>query len=211
MADRKYQPSSDIAFTPSVKAVQKRKGSRLEFLEQEADGGWATTITPSLTEFISQIRTCYLATATADGQPYVQHRGGAPGFLQVLDSQTLGFADFPGNRQYVTTGNLDENPRAFLFLMDYTRNRRVKLWGTARIVENDAGLSDRLLIKSYPADAEQVILFTVKAWDINCPRHIPTMVPMEEVSSICKRFESRIEELERENADLRVALDKPTR
>ncbi|WP_275098693.1 pyridoxamine 5'-phosphate oxidase family protein [Sedimenticola hydrogenitrophicus] len=203
MTKKQDQPSSDIAFTPSVKAVQKRKGSRVEFLEQEAEGGWATAITPSLAEFISQVRTCYLATATAEGQPYVQHRGGAPGFLQVLDPHTLGFADFRGNRQYVTTGNLDENPRAFLFLIDYIRSRRVKLWGTARVVENDPELSDRLLLKNYPADAEQVILFTVKAWDVNCPRHIPTMVPMEEVSKLCKRFETRIEELERENASLK--------
>lgn len=203
MTEKQDSPSSDIAFTPSVKAVQKRKGSRIEFLEQEAEGGWATTITPSLAEFVSQVRTCYLATATVEGQPYVQHRGGAPGFLQILDSQTLGFADFRGNRQYVTTGNLDENPRAFLFLIDYIRSRRVKLWGTARVVENDPGLSDRLLIKNYPADAEQVILFTVKAWDVNCPRHIPAMIPMEEVSKLCKRFESRIEELERENALLK--------
>jgi predicted pyridoxine 5'-phosphate oxidase superfamily flavin-nucleotide-binding protein len=205
MTEKQDQPSSDIAFTPAVKAAQKRKGSRVEFLEQEAEGGWATTITSSLADFISQVRTCYLATATAEGQPYVQHRGGPPGFLQTLDSQTLGFVDFPGNRQYVTTGNLEENPRAFLFLMDYTRNRRVKLWGTAHIVEDDPDLSDRLLIKSYPADAEQVVLFTVKAWDVNCPRHIPTLVPMEEVSKLCQRFETRIEELERENASLKEA------
>ncbi len=199
-------PSSDVAFTPSVKAVQQRRGSRAEFTDQEAKGGWETTITPSLAEFISQIRTCYLATATAGGQPYVQHRGGPPGFLRVLDAHSLGFADFRGNQQYVTTGNLEENPRAFLFLIDYARRRRVKLWGTARIVENDPELNRRLSLETYPAEAEQAIVFTVEAWDINCPRHIPVMVPAEEVSVLLRQLKVRIGELERENAALTATI-----
>lgn len=199
-------PSSDVAFTPSVKAVQQRRGSRSEFTDQEARGGWETTITPSLAEFISHISTCYLATATAGGQPYVQHRGGPPGFLRVLDAHRLGFADFRGNRQYVTTGNLDENPRAFLFLIDYAHRRRVKLWGTARIVENDPELDRRLLVDTYPAEAEQAIVFTVEAWDVNCTRHIPVLVPSEEVSALRKQFELRINELERKNAALTATI-----
>lgn len=199
-------PSSDIAFTVSVKAVQERRGSRSEFADQEAQGGWATTITPSLAGFIANVRTCYLATATASGQPYVQHRGGPPGFLRVLDSQTLGFADFTGNRQYLTTGNLAENPRAFLFLIDYARRRRVKLWGRARTVEDDPDLQRRLLVDSYPAEAEQAIVFTLEAWDMNCPRHIPIMATEEEVSAMRRPLELRIGELERENAALQAQL-----
>lgn len=199
--------SSDVAFTPSVKAVQARKGTRSEFLELEARGGWATTITPNLAGFIAQVRTCYLATATAQGQPYVQHRGGPPGFLQVLDPRTLGFADFRGNLQYITTGNLEENPRAFLFLMDYARRRRVKLWGTARVVEDDMALIRQLTLDSYPAEAEQAIVFTVEAWDVNCPRHIPVMHTAEEAHELLQSLEARISELEQDNAALRAALD----
>lgn len=209
MRDLSTPPSSDVAFTPSVKAVQEQRGSRGEFSDQEARGGWATSITPSLAEFVARIRTCYLATATASGQPYVQHRGGPPGFLRVLDSQTLGFADFPGNRHYLSTGNLAENPRAFLFLIDYVSRRRVKLWGSARTVENDPELNRRLLVDSYPAEAEQAIVFTLEAWDTNCPRHIPVMVPGEEVSAMRQQLELRINELERENAALKASLGGP--
>ena len=197
-------PASDIAFTPSVKAVQERRGSRREFADRDALAGWPTTITPSLANFISQVRTCYLATATATGQPYVQHRGGAPGFLRVLDSHTLGFADFRGNRQYVTTGNLQENPQAFLFLIDYARRRRVKIWGTARVVEDDPELIRRLELGTYPAEPEQAVLFTVKAWDVNCTSHIPLLIPGEEAAGTIRTLQSRIAELERENAALKV-------
>lgn len=209
MRNMSAPPSSDIAFTPTVKAVQERRGSRIEFLDQEAKGGWETSITPSLAAFIAQVRTCYLATATADGQPYVQHRGGPPGFLRVLDAQTLGFADFRGNLQYLSTGNLEENPRAFLFLIDYARRRRVKLWGTARVVEDDPGLNRRLMLDTYP-EAEQAIVFTVEAWDINCPRHIPIMVPADEVSAMRKQLEARIHALECENAALKDARPPPS-
>ena len=128
-------PASDVAFTPSVKAVQERHGSRRMFERLEALGGWSSTITPDLAAFIASVRSFYFATASKDGQPYVQHRGGPPGFLRVLDEKRLAFADFTGNRQYITTGNLAENPRAFIFLMDYVRRRRVKLWGTAEAIE----------------------------------------------------------------------------
>lgn len=205
MDDLSRRPASDVAFTPAVKAVQTRRGSRQEFADQEATRGWPTAITPNLAGFIAQVRTCYLATATAAGQPYVQHRGGPAGFLRVLDSQTIGFADFSGNRQYVTTGNLLENARAFLFLVDYAQRRRVKIWGTARIVEDDPALIRRLEVGSYPAEAEQAVLFTVEAWDVNCTRHIPVLLPAEEVSATVKELQRRIGELERENAALKAA------
>lgn len=209
MRDVSSPLASDVAFTASVKAIQEQRGSRQEFIDQEAQGAFATRITPSLAQFVAQIRTCYLATATAAGQPYVQHRGGPPGFLRVLDDQTLGFADFTGNRQYLSTGNLAENPRAFLLLIDYTRRQRVKLWGRARTVEHDPELSRRLLVDSYPAEAEQAIVFTLEAWDTNCPRHIPLMLPSEEVARMHQQLELRIDELQRENAALRARLDGP--
>src|SRR5436190_14740223 len=142
---------SDIAFTASVKAQQTRMGSRRAYSHMEDSQGWPTTITPELEQFITARNSFYLATANAAGQPYIQHRGGPPGFLKVLDESTLGFADFSGNRQYITTGNLSENPRAFLFLMDYVRLRRIKLWGTGRVVTNDPALMQRLFPEGYEA------------------------------------------------------------
>jgi uncharacterized protein len=195
--------SSDIAFTPAVKAVQQQRGSRAGYARMEKKGGWSRTVTPELAEFIAAMDSCYLATANAAGQPYIQHRGGPPGFLKVLDESTLGFADFSGNRQYITTGNLSENPRAFLFLMDYVRLRRIKLWGTARVVTNDPALVLRLFPEGYEAKPEQAILFTLEAWDVNCPQHIPQMLPAADVAVTFQRLKQRIAELEAENAELR--------
>jgi len=195
--------SSDIAFTPAVKAVQQQRGSRAGYARMEKKGGWSRTVTPELAEFIAAMDSCYLATANAAGQPYIQHRGGPPGFLKVLDESTMGFADFSGNRQYITTGNLSENPRAFLFLMDYVRLRRIKLWGTARVVTNDPALVLRLFPEGYEAKPEQAILFTLEAWDVNCPQHIPQMLPAADVAVTFQRLKQRIAELEAENAELR--------
>jgi len=173
--------SSDIAFTPSVKAVQVRRGSRHGYANMEAKGGWVTTVSPDLAAFIASVRSFYLATASKDGQPYIQHRGGPSGFLRVLDPKTLAFADFSGNRQYITTGNLAENPRAFIFLMDYANRRRVKLWGTARVVEDNPDLLRSLTIEGYRGRPEQVIVFTLEAWDVNCQQHIPQMFFAEDI------------------------------
>ena len=137
-------PSTEIAFSPSVKAVQERRGSRSTYERLERNGGWNTKIDARLAEFIAGMRSFYLATASKDGQPYVQHRGGPPGVLRVIDETTLAFADFAGNRQYISTGNLAENPRAMLFLMDYQHRRRVKIWGRARVIEDDPELIARL-------------------------------------------------------------------
>ncbi|MBS0389179.1 MAG: pyridoxamine 5'-phosphate oxidase family protein, partial [Proteobacteria bacterium] len=165
--------ASDVAFTPVVKALQARKGSRRAYERMEQAGSWETTITPELADFIAAQTSVYLATANAVGQPYIQHRGGPPGFLRVIDEHTLAFADFVGNRQYITTGNLQENPRAHLFLMDYAQRRRIKIWGSARVVADDAALLASLMPPGYKARGEQVIVFTVAAWDSNCPQHIP--------------------------------------
>jgi uncharacterized protein len=200
--------SSDVAFTPSVKAVQEHHGSRQGYAHMEAKGGWATTVSPDLAAFIAEVRSFYLATASKDGQPYIQHRGGPKGFLRVLDGKTLAFADFNGNRQYITTGNLAENSRAFIFMMDYANRRRVKLWGTARVVEGDLELMRRLTVEGYRGRPEQVIVFTLEAWDINCPQHIPQMVFAEDIKDAVDVLKDRIAQLERENAELRAAQGK---
>lgn len=193
---RKYP--SDVAFTEAVKAVQQKNGSRQSYAQVERGRGWRTKVTPDLADFIADQDMFYLGTATAQGQPYIQYRGGAPGFLKVLDEKTLAFADFGGNQQFLTVGNLSENPRAFLFLMDYANRQRVKLWGTARVVEADAVLLEKLRDPEYPAEPERAIVFTVEAWDINCPQHIHRRLPEREVAPVIERLQNRIAELEAE-------------
>ena len=202
MAER-ISYSSDVAFTPSVKAIQSRKGSRGSYERMEAKGGWQTSITPDLAAFIEAQTSIFLATANALGQPYIQHRGGPAGFLRVLDERTIGFADFTGNRQYITQGNLADNPKAHLFLIDYARRRRVKLWGLARIVEDDLDLTARLMPEAYKARPEQVLLFRVEAWDANCPQHIPQRFEAADVAAALAERDRRIGELEAEIAQLR--------
>jgi predicted pyridoxine 5'-phosphate oxidase superfamily flavin-nucleotide-binding protein len=175
MASEAAYPS-DIAFTPSVKAIQARKGSRENYARMEQGDGWATEVTPPLAAFIAEQNSIYVGSSNSAGQPYIQHRGGPPGFLRVLDEKTLAFADYKGNRQYITQGNLLENPRAFIFLMDYQRRRRIKLWGTARIVEGDAVLLHSLMPEGYRAHPEQAFIFDLSAWDANCPQHIPKRI-----------------------------------
>jgi uncharacterized protein len=203
-------PSSDVAFTPAVKAVQERRGSRATYRRIEEKGGWRTTVTAELKAFLAERDSAYLATANAAGQPYIQHRGGPKGFIHVIDDKTLGFVDYTGNRQYITTGNLAENDHAFLFLMDYAQRRRVKLWGQARVVEDDPELMARLMPERYDAHPLQVILFTLEAWDINCPQHIPQKIDAADVKRVFDKLNRRIEELEAENARLRAELDHPS-
>jgi predicted pyridoxine 5'-phosphate oxidase superfamily flavin-nucleotide-binding protein len=199
--------ASDVAFTPAVKAIQTAKGSRNAFERADRGGGWETTITPFLAGFIARQRSALLATATKDGQPYIQHRGGPPGFLHVLDDKTIAFADFAGNRQYVTMGNLSENPKAFLFLLDHVQRRRVKIWGEAQVVEDDPELLTRLMPEGYRARGERVILFTVAAWDVNCQQHIPQRFDAEDVMQALEERDRRIGDLEDENAQLRALLE----
>ena len=196
-------PSSDVAFTPAVKAIQAKRGSRAHYAKMEDKGGWRTAITSDLAGRLAEARSFYLATASADGQPYVQHRGGPPGFIRIIGERTLGFADFKGNRQYITTGNLAENAKAFMFIMDYARQRRVKIWGRARVVEDDEELLARLRPEGYPARPEQAILFDIEAWDTNCPQHIPQMFHAEDVARAIEQFQARIRELEAEVAALK--------
>ena len=195
--------ASDIAFTPAVKAIQSQKGSRGSYARMEHGEGWSTTVTPELIEYLADLDMFYLGTANAEGQPYVQYRGGSPGFLKVLDEHTLGFADFGGNRQYITLGNLTENPKAFLFLMDYSQSRRVKVWGRARVVEGDAALEARLRDPEYPGKVERVMLFTVEAWDVNCHQHIHQRFSKRQIGPVLERLQARIAELEAEVERLR--------
>lgn len=187
---------SDVALSPAVKAVQTRRGSRAGYARMEQKGGWSDRITPELAAFIAERDSFCLGTASADGQPYIQHRGGPAGFLHVLDDRTLGIADFRGNRQYITTGNLADNDRALLFLMDYANRRRVKIWARARVVLDDATLIDRLTPEGYRGRPEQAILFTVAAWDINCPQHITLRLDQDEVERLVAPLRQRIAELE---------------
>ncbi len=204
MATTRY--ASDVAFTPAVKALQERKGSRRAYANMEKNGSWETQITPELEAFIAEQRSMFLATVNADGQPYIQHRGGPPGFLRVLDAHTLAFVDFVGNRQYISTGNLAENPKAHLFLIDYRQRKRVKVWGEARMVEATAELLARLMPEGYRAKPEQVLLFTVRAWDANCPQHIPPRFEAADVLAALEAKDRRIAELEAELVRLGKAV-----
>ena len=189
----------DVAFTPSVKAAQARKKSRSIY--EQMDMG--RTVDADLAAFIHQMRSFYLATASAEGQPYIQHRGGPPGFLRVVGEHSLAFVDFKGNRQFISTGNLAENPRAFIFLMDYAHRQRIKIWGTARVVEGDAALEASLMPAGYRARAEQVILFEIEAWDANCTQHIPQMFLAEDVAKAIEQRDARIASLEQQVAAYR--------
>lgn len=194
---------SDVAFTPAVKDVQSRLGSRNGYANMEQGTGWAERITDDLRSFISQRDSFYLGTATSDGRPYIQHRGGPLGFLKVIDDSTLAFADFTGNRQYISMGNLDENNQAFIFLMDYANQRRIKIWGTAEFVEDDPDLLSQLTDPEYGGRPERALVFHVEAWDVNCPQHIPQLYSQLQIDSEVERLKSRIVELEAENQRLR--------
>ena len=196
-------------FTPAAQRAQAERGSSKAYERRIAEG-FPDRVTPELAKFIAEQDTAFLATATAaaDGAPYLQHRGGPKGFIKVIDDRTLGFADYRGNRQYITLANLSENDRAFLFLLDPARRQRIKIWGRARVVENDPALIERLFDEGYKARPERVILFTIEAWDVNCSSHIVTRFTEDEIEEAFAAVRDRIAELEAENARLREALVK---
>ena len=200
------QAISDIAFTPSVKSVQERLGSRKQYARIEQRGGWKDRVTQDLAEFIAERDSFYLGTASALGRPYVQHRGGPKGFLKVLDDHTLAFADFSGNRQYITMGNLEENNKAFIFLMDYPGQTRIKIWGTAEVVEGDVDFLKELTDPAYQGRPERAIRFHLEAWDVNCPQHIKPRFTEEPINSMIKPLRDRIAALEAENAILKKQI-----
>lgn len=191
-------PISDIAFTPSVKAVQERLGSRKIYASMEQKGSWSNTVTAELAAFIAERDTLFLATVNAEGQPYIQHRGGPPGFLKVVDQKTLGFVDFAGNRQYISMGNLSDNPRASILLMDFANRNRFKIWGRAEVIEGDPKLMEKLGSPTYRAKPERVFLFHIDAWDRNCPQHIKPRFTEEEVGDTVQALRERIAKLEAE-------------
>jgi hypothetical protein len=197
--------NSSLVFTPAAQRAQAERGPA-EAYEKRIAEGFPDRVTPELAAFIAEQDTAFLATATADGAPYLQHRGGPKGFMKVIDDRTLGFADYRGNRHYITLGNLSENDRAFLFLLDPARRQRIKLWGRARVVENDPALVERLFDKGYKARPERAILFTIEAWDVNCSSHIVTRFTEAEVEQAFATVQARINELQAENTRLRAAL-----
>ncbi len=203
MTQTSIQAPGDVMFSPAAKAIQARKGSRESYAHVEQSRGFRHEVDADLAGRLAEATSFYLATASAEGQPYIQHRGGPKGFLKVLDSHTLAFADFSGNRQYITQGNLSENPHAYIFIMDYAHRRRVKIWGTARVVEDDAALTASLMPRGYKARPEHVILFTISAWDTNCPQHIPQKFDAADVAEALAVRDARIAELEAELARLK--------
>ena len=202
------QVPSDIAFTEAVKAIQSQKGLRRGYARMETGEGWETTVTPALAQFLAALDMFYLGTANAAGQPYIQYRGGAPGFLKVIDVRTLGFADFAGNRQYITLGNLSENPKAFIFLMDYANKQRVKLWGSAKVVEDDPALLQRLHDPAYSGKPERAIVFTLEDWDANCPQHIHQRFSVDQVGPVIEQLKERVRSLEAELSETRRGRSK---
>lgn len=184
---------SAIAFTPAVKAIQEKMGSRENYERFVAKSPENNSINPDLEKFISSMEGFYLGSVTSNGYPYIQFRGGKAGFLKILDERTLGFADFRGNVQYISVGNLSENDKAFLFLMDYRNRRRLKIIGRARIVENDPIIFAQVQNTDYEATIERAIVFEIEGWDWNCPQHIPVRYSAGEVEAM----QTRIRELEK--------------
>ncbi len=189
---------SDIAFTPAVKAWQARLGSRAGYARMAEKRDWSDSVTPDLAAFLAERDSFYLATASAEGRPYIQHRGGPAGFLKAIDDKHLAFADFGGNKQYISAGNLSENDRASIFLMDYANRQRIKLWGRARVVEDDAALLERLADPAYRATPERAVVFEIEAWDVNCPQHIARRYTDDQIAPALAKLPARIDELEAE-------------
>ena len=194
--------NAEIVFTPAAQRAMTARGSAQGYAKKIA-AGFAERVTPDLAGFIAELDTAFLATVSAEGAPYIQHRGGPKGFIRVLDDKTLGFADYAGNRQYITLSNLEGNDRAFLFLLDFANRQRIKIWGRARVVENDPKLMERLIDPGYRARPERAIVFTVEAWDGNCSQHITERYTQSEVAAAVLGLRDRIAALEAENAELR--------
>jgi predicted pyridoxine 5'-phosphate oxidase superfamily flavin-nucleotide-binding protein len=200
--------NTEIVFTPAAQRAMAARGSADRYAKKIASG-FPDSVTPDLRGFIAELDTAFLSTVSADGAPYIQHRGGPKGFIKVLDDRTLGFADYAGNRQYITISNLEGNDRAYLFLLDFANRRRVKVWGRARVVENDPALMEKLVDPGYRARPERAILFTIEAWDVNCSQHITARYSEDEVAAAVSGLRERIAALEAENAELRSWLGQP--
>ncbi len=189
---------ADIAFTPAVKAAQEAQGSRGTYLRFEEGAPHHDRLGPAETDFIAARDSFYMASVSETGWPYVQHRGGPPGFLRVLDEQTIGFADFRGNRQYVSLGNLARNDRVSLILMDYAHRRRLKILGRARAIgpADDPARLAALQLPDYRARVERGVLIAVEAFDWNCPQHITPRFTAAQVAELTAPLHARIAALE---------------
>jgi uncharacterized protein len=199
--------NSALVFTPSARQAQAARGSAKAY-ERKTATGFPDRVTPDLAEFLMGIDTAFLGSVSAAGAPYIQHRGGPRGFIKVVDEKTLGFADYRGNRQYITLGNLADNDRAFLFLLNPATQQRIKLWGHARVVENDPDLITRLFDTGYQARPERAILFMIDAWDVNCSQHIAPRFTPAEIAEAASELRARIAALEAENRELRASLER---
>jgi len=197
--------NSDLVFPAAVRRAQAERGSAKAYA-RKIEHGFPNTVPPELAAFLAEQDTAFLATASVEGQPYIQHRGGPKGFIKVVDERTLGFADYRGNKQYITLGNLSENDRAYLFVLDFSRRQRIKFWGRARVIENDDALIAKLFDHGYQARPERVILFTIEAWDQNCSQHITARMTVPEVEGLLGTVQEHIAALQAENARLRAAL-----
>ncbi len=183
--------NSDVVFPAAARRAQAERGSARVYAKKIA-AGFPDRVTPELAGFIAELDTAFLATVSAEGAPYIQHRGGPKGFIKVLDDRTLGFADFAGNKQYITISNLAGNDRAYLFLLDFANRQRIKVWGRARVVENDPALMERLVDPGYRARPERAILFTIEAWDVNCSQHITERYTQGEIAGAVAGLRERI-------------------
>jgi predicted pyridoxine 5'-phosphate oxidase superfamily flavin-nucleotide-binding protein len=193
----------DIVLTPAARREQEKRGSAKAYA-RKVEAGYPDRVSPDLAGFIAELDTAFLATTSAEGSPYIQHRGGPKGFIKLLDDKTLAFADFAGNKQYITISNLAGNDRAYLFLLDFANKQRIKVRGRARVEENDPDLMERLVDTSYRARPERAIVFTIEAWDVNCSQHITERYTQGEIAIAVQGLRDRIATLEAENAQLRA-------
>ena len=194
---------SDIGFTPAVKSRQEALGSRQAYDRATAEQDWPETVTAELAEFLATRESFYIATVSENGHPYIQHRGGPKGFLKAIDEKTLAFADLGGNQQYISLGNLDGNDRVHLFFMDYANQQRIKLWGHARVVDDDPALLSVLTDPAYRGRPERAFVITVDAWDRNCPQHIPELHDVATIRMVTEKLSRQVAELRAENAELK--------
>jgi predicted pyridoxine 5'-phosphate oxidase superfamily flavin-nucleotide-binding protein len=193
-----------LAYSKSVKAMQRRLGTRDRNAELEREAR-NTEVTDGLSAYLAERTSIFLATAATSGWPYVQHRGGQKGFIRTLDRHTIAFADYPGNKQYITLGNLAENPKATILAINHSERQRVKIWGEAELVEADRALLDALMPPSNAIYVTRAIRFRVLAWDINCPSHIPQLFTLDEVEAASAAMLARIAELEAKLSERELA------
>lgn len=202
---------AEISFTPSVLKIQAQQGSAdgyATLLEPDAERG--DSLGAAEKAFIAARDGFYQATISQTNWPYVQFRGGAAGFLKILNEKTIAYADFRGNRQYVSAGNLVDNDKISLILMDYPNRRRLKIWGHAELIDknDDADLVSSLQMEGYRGLPERAVVITIEAFDWNCPQHIPQRLTAEELKPHLATLHQQIADLSEENKSLKAFLNK---